>query len=145
MGWKGPEDRAMESRLKIEHHIDHENMLIVTSVEGDATDDGFISAIMQYQEEIKGRPEFSGHNEIVDFRYLTHIKLSSSGLSQMARISKKTDIDGLNTKLAFVVASPLAFGLGRMYRAFRTLSPNSKEVDVFYNKDEALEWLGLKQ
>jgi len=52
-------------------------------------------------------------------------------------------VHGYKTRLAFILTTPLAFGLGRMYEAYRSLVPGGvKEARVFKDRQAALEWIG---
>ena len=126
------------------HHIDDNNKLILTTWEGEAVDIDFIDAIKKYQKDIQNKPEYLDYNEIVNFIGVTNIRLTTEGIKHISEIASATDQHGANRKLAFVTSSSLAFGLARMYVVYRNFSAHaSKEIRVFKNENNALEWIKL--
>jgi len=110
--------------------------------EGEAVDMELINAIKQYQEDYQSDPAYLDFNEIVDFRQVTKIKLTTEVIEHIGEIASKTDKQGVDKKLAFIVKSSLAFGLVRMYEAYRSFQLNAtKKIRVFKNENKALEWL----
>jgi len=127
------------------HQIDHDAKLIVTTWQGDAVDTDFIEAITKYQKEIQGCPEYINYDEVVDFSYVNKIKLTTQGIKSLGKIASKTDQREVEKKLALIVSSNLAFGLARMYVAYRNFEKNSsKVIRIFKTEDEAYKWLTSK-
>jgi hypothetical protein len=78
----------------------------------------------------------------VDFSTTSGFSLSSDGVRILVQKAAAMDVQGVKTKLAIIVSIPVAYGLGRMYEMYRSLVPNnSKEVRVFKNYRDALEWI----
>lgn len=128
--------------MSADHHIDSKNQLIVTTWEGEANDDELIEALMKYQKDIQCHPDNIGYNELVDFTKVTTIKFTTKGIKEIGRIASLTDDIKTNGKLAFIVSSNLAYGLLRMYEAYRYIkSKPNKEIRVFKNEKDALEWI----
>lgn len=124
------------------HHIDNNNQLIVTTWEGEARDMEFMEAIKKYQNNIQNHPNYINYNEVVDLRKVTSLKLTTEGIKTIGTIASTTDTKEINKKLALIVSSNLAFGLARMYEAYRSFSKNSnKEIRVFKNETEAFKWV----
>jgi len=124
------------------HRIDEHARLIVTTWSGEATDRELIDALRRYQQDIRSRPNYHGFNEIVDFSGASDYRLSTEGLRMLVKVAAEGDVQGLKTRLAIVVGSPFAYGLARVYEAYRTLVPSlHKEVHVFRNYGEAVEWM----
>jgi|ERR1700690_4345168 len=127
------------------HKIDDNKRLITTVWFGEAVDSELIDALTKYQRDIKSQPDYFAYNEIVDFSQASSFKLSTQGIMTLAHIATNADIQGIKTKLAIVVNNSLAFGLGRMYVIYRSLVPSGlKEVRVFMNYRDALEWIEAK-
>lgn len=123
------------------HTIDNDNQLIVTTWEGEATDIEFIEAIKKYQTNIQNKPEYINYNEIVDCSKITKLKLTSEGIKTIGTIASTTDTERTDKKLALIVSSNLAFGLARMYQAYRSFSKKAnKEIRVFKNENDASKW-----
>ena len=128
--------------MPAKHVIDTQEKLIVTTWSGVATDDDFIDGLKEYQKKILCDAEYYEFNELLDFRYITSIKLTPSGLRKIANIASLSDNKEVKTKLAFLVTSSLAYGLVRMYEVYRSFETRStKTVRVFKIESEAYEWL----
>jgi hypothetical protein len=128
--------------MPAEHTIDHEKKLITTVWFGDATDRDLIDSFKKYQQEIKGLPVYSSYNEILDLSNTSSFMLSADGIKRLAQLAVNTDVTGVRTRLAIIVNKPVAYGLARMYAAYRSLvSEKGKEVRVYMNHCDALEWL----
>jgi len=124
------------------HYLDDKAQLIITTWEGEAHDIEFIEAIKKYQNEIQNHPDNINYNEVVDLSKVTKMKLTTDGIKNISGIAATSDHMDVNRKLAIVVSSNLAFGLARMYEAYRSFIKNShKEICVFKNKKDALEWI----
>jgi hypothetical protein len=124
------------------HEIDDHGKLITTSWYEAAVDSALIESLSKYQREIRSLPQYASYNEILDFTQATTFKLSTQGIRELVEIAVKGDAPSVRTKLAIVVTSPVAFGLARMYQTYRSFAPNaSKEVHIFKNLAEALEWI----
>jgi hypothetical protein len=132
--------------MPAEHHIDNDLKLITTTWSGDATDDEPIDALLKYLRDIRSKPEYSSFNEIVDFNRAEIIKMSTTGLRRLAEIGVDYEVHGVKTRLAFILTTPLAYGLGRMYATYRSLIPGGvKEVRVFRQYQDALGWIEQKR
>ena len=128
--------------MTAKHHIDNDNQLIITTWEGDASDIELIEAIRKYQNNIQNSPGCINYNEVVNLKKVTGLKLTTKGIKTIGSIASKTDTKEINKKLALIVSSNLAFGLARMYEAYRSFSKNAhKEIRVFKNETEALKWV----
>jgi len=124
------------------HLIDKKNKLIVTTWDGDLVDIDLIEALKEYQKDIQGHPEHLGYNELVDLSNVRRIKVTTEGIKNIGRIASRTDQNGVDRKLAFIVSSDLAFGLARMYEAYRGFTrKTNKEIRTFRNKSDAYKWV----
>jgi hypothetical protein len=62
----------------------------------------------------------------------------------LASLSAEMDAPRASAKLAIIAPQDFAYGLGRMYEAYRSFQPSStKEVMVFRTAPEAIAFLGL--
>lgn len=124
------------------HHVDSKAQLIITTWEGEACDTEFIEAIKKYQKNIQNHPDYISYNEVVNLSKITRIKLTTEGIRLIGKIAVTTDQNEVNRKLALIVSSNLAYGLSRMYEAYRRFSKNAhKEIRVFKNEKDAFEWV----
>lgn len=124
------------------HNIDSDAQLIITTWEGEARDSELIAAIKKYQQGIQSNPDYIDYNEVLDLSGITRIKVTTNGVKAIGKIAPATDQTGKHKKLAVIVSSNLAYGLTRMYQAYRSLSKKSnKVVRIFKNKNDAFEWI----
>jgi hypothetical protein len=70
---------------------------------------------------------------------LLSIKITTKGIKKIGTIASRTDQNKPNRKLALIVNSNLAFGLARMYIAYRSFSKNAnKDIHVFKDEKKCL-------
>jgi hypothetical protein len=114
----------------------------MVQVRGTLTD----QEIFGYQLEVWSRPEVRGYDELIDMSAVEHIALPSSDRArQLSSLSAAMDARARSSKLAIVAPEDLAFGLGRMYQAYRSLNEQStKTVGVFRSLPDAVAWLGIE-
>ena len=130
--------------MPAKHNIDSKNKLITTTWSGEASDDELIDAITKYQREIKGNPDCLVYNEIVDFSRVKGLKITTKGITRIGQIAVKTDQLDIETKLAIIVSSSLAYGLARMYAIYRNFTPNNnKQIRIFKKMRDAHEWIEM--
>ena len=124
------------------HYIDNKRQLIVTTWEGEARDIEFIEAIKKYQKDIQNHPDYINFNEIVNLSGVTRYKLTTEGIKAIGQIASSTDKSDVNSKLAIIVNTTFAYGLARMYDAYRSFSKKSqKKINIFKNEKDAFEWI----
>lgn len=130
--------------MPIDYYINHSRRLVIARGSGTFTE----SDVLGYQREVWSRPDVAGYHELVDMSDVREIALpasASSSLHQLATEAAAMDQPGTASKLAIVAPERLAFGLGRMYQAYRELDPRStKQVGVFRTLIEAMSFLGIE-
>lgn len=129
--------------MGITYTIDHEQRLVLArGLETVTAEDLF-----QYQKEVWSRPDVQGYDEIVDMSAVTHIvRPTPDGMRELAEFSAKMDASSSGAKFAIVAPDDVAFGLGRMYEAFRAVNEQStKQVQVFRTLPEARLWLAEQE
>lgn len=126
--------------MPLEYEIDHARKLVIATGRGIVTDTDFFD----YQKTVWSRADVVGYDEMVDMTTVTKIDpVDPEKLRALAALSASMDDQQHTTKLAIVAREVLHFGLGRMYQAYRELSPQSKkQVSVFDKQETALQWLG---
>lgn len=127
--------------MPIDYTIDAAHRVVLATGRGKMTDE----EIFGYQKEVWSRPEVAGFNELMD---MTAVELtevpSTDNMRRLATLSASMDPAAPPSKFAIVAPQLLAFGLGRMYEAFRAMDQRStKEACVFRTMPEALAFLGL--
>ncbi|HEU5179830.1 MAG TPA: hypothetical protein VFW45_03495 [Candidatus Polarisedimenticolia bacterium] len=125
--------------MPITYKIDHERKTVFAKGFGVLTDED----VFGYQREVWSREDTRGYSELIDMRGVEQIALPSMDrVRDLANLSAEMDPGKTPSKFAIVAGSDLAFGLGRMYEAYRGMNPrSSKEVKVFRILEDALKWL----
>ena len=130
--------------MPIDYQIDVARRRVVATAHGTLTD----SDVFDYQRAVWSRPEVAGFDEVVDMRAVKIVELPRPGgerLRELAGTSASMDA-ATSSRFAIVAPDDLAFGLGRMYAAYRGVDPRStKEVHVFRTMEEAVAWLDEKK
>jgi len=99
-------------------------------------------ALMDYQETVWSDPAVHGYDELIDFRALEQIDVTTEGLEKVAALAAGMDAAAGAGRFAIVVSDTLSFGLSRMYEAFREIDEkSSRQLMVFQRLGDALEWL----
>lgn len=128
--------------MPIVYRVDHDARVVVAAGVGVFSD----SDVFGYQREVWSRKDVAGYNELVDMTRVTHIALPSADrVKDLASLSAGMDPPESKSRMAVVASENLAFGLGRMFQAYRELDRrNTKEVGIFRTMEEALAFLGLE-
>lgn len=126
--------------MPIQYRIHIELRRVIATAHGTLTD----ADVFGYQNEVWSRDDVAGFDEIVDMTHVEHVQLpvpSAERLRALASLS--SSMDATSARFAIVAPGDLAYGLGRMYGAYRGLDRRSKkEVRVFRSLEEAVSWLG---
>ena len=125
--------------MPIEYSIDHERRLVMARAHGVFTHDD----VFGYQRGIWSQKDVAGYNELIDMTRVEHIALpSTERVRDLAKLAAAMDQPASHSKLAVVASEDIAFGLGRMFQAYRELdSRSTKEVGIFRTMQEALAFL----
>jgi len=100
----------------IDHHIHHHWRLVTARGSGTLTDQD----VFTYQREVWSLPEVAGFDELIDMTAVERIAIVSvDRVWDLARLSAAMDAVGVVSRLAIVAPQDVAFGLGRMYEAYR--------------------------
>ena len=125
--------------MPISYRIDHDQRRVLAEGYGDVTAED----IFRYQREAWGRPEVAGYDEIVDMSAVRRIiEPTREGIRASAELASSMDPPGGGGRFAIVAPQDVAFGLGRMYEAYRDLvGGEPKRVAVFRERVAAMNWL----
>lgn len=128
--------------MPIEYRIDHRRRVVLARGHGTVNHED----VFGYQRDVWSRRDVAGYDELVDMSDVKEIVLSSPDrVRELASLSADMDAAATASRFAIVAPEDFAFGLGRMYEAYRELNPQStKRVSVFRSLDEALVFLGLE-
>ncbi|MGI9591984.1 MAG: STAS/SEC14 domain-containing protein [Myxococcota bacterium] len=125
--------------MPIEHEFDARRRLLCVRMLGVVTDDDVLDYAEAITADESRGPEY---DELIDLRKLETPAASTDTLRRVADIFRKYERQPELVKVAFIAASDAAYGIARMYQAFRAES--SADMRVFREADEARRWLGLE-
>jgi hypothetical protein len=125
--------------MPIEHRIDPGRRLVVARGRGVLTP----QEVMAYQLEVWSQAEVAGFDELMDMRDVERIVAPTTDqVQELARLSARMDARTERSRFAIVASTDLAFGIGRMYEAHRSMEVRStKQVRVFRTMEEATTFL----
>ena len=128
--------------MPIEYRIDYDRKIVVAKGRGKLTD----RDVFGYQREVWSRADVKGYDEFVDMSDVDHITVPSSDrLQELAQLAAGMDSPDTASKFAIFATDELAYDLGRFFKIYRQLDPQSrKEVNIFRSRAEALDWLGVE-
>ncbi len=129
--------------MPIEYTIDHDRRLVTARGRGVFSD----ADVFGYQLDVGSRPEVAGYDELVDMTAVEHIALPSIGrIRQLAELGVKMDSGSPPTKFAIVAPDNISFGLGHIYKAYRSLDKRgTKKVGVFRYIAQAYVFLDIQE
>lgn len=133
----GAVDAEASGRVEIHYRFDPSLALLVARAAPGSDEEAFFD----YARRVAADPAVpAGCNELVDLRALDASRLTSDGLRRLASIFQSNEsADGDPVRVAIVAGSDLAFGLSRMYQAFRGQSRH--DIRVFRRISDACRWL----
>lgn len=100
--------------------------------------------VFHYQREVWSRSDVAGYNELIDMSQVAQIvRPPADRVRQLAQLSAAKDPPTGRSRFAIVAPQDVAFGIGRMYEAYRESAHGTKEVGVFRTIESALTWLGV--
>jgi hypothetical protein len=129
--------------MPITYRIDHENRIVIARGYGTFTDDD----VFNYQRAAWSGRDVVGYDELVDMTYVSEIELPSvQRVQDLASVAANMDLTSAPSRFAIVAPGDLAFGLGRMFQAYREGENRStKNVRVFRSLKEALAFLKIEE
>lgn len=118
--------------------IDKEHSRVIATWGPVVTD----AALMDYQKSVWSDPAVRGFDELIDFRGLEKVEVTTEGLEAVAHAAAGMDDPIEHSRFAIVIRDTLSFGLSRMYEAFREMHAKStRQIMIFHHLEEALAWL----
>jgi hypothetical protein len=95
---------------------------------------------LAHEDQIYREPDFDANfAHLIDGTSVTKAELTPSELQYLARGTRFS----LQSRRAMVVASPVLYGIARMFEAYLQLSGSGEFMSVFKEREKALEWLGV--
>jgi hypothetical protein len=127
--------------MPIDYEIDHARRVVMARAHGELT----TQDVFGYQSTVWSRPDVAGFGELMDMSAVMRIDLPTvEEVKKLARLAVEMDAPATKSKFAIFAPQDLAFGIGRMFAAYRSLDDRSaKQVGVFRSLAEALAFLGV--
>lgn len=117
------------------YRIDEERRLVVTTVWDKLTG----AEVVEFHRKLQNDPGFEpDFFQFLDLADLMEIQIDRITVAELARF----DLFSARSRRAFFAPNPLAFGMSRMFMAFREAS--QEQIQVFKDRQEALQWLGVE-
>ena len=116
------------------YHINHDLNLLFCSGSGELFEHDMLEQRGQIMADAMFHPQL---NQLWDFRPFTHIHL---GQEHLWKLSEKALLSA-HSRRAFLVRDAQQFAVIRSYQSMLTRS--DIQLSIFYQQEEALEWLGL--
>lgn len=100
------------------------------------------SQLFDYVDTVWTDPAVRGYDELIDFRAVTDVQVSSAAIEALAQYSRTYDNPEQTARSAIVAAQALVFGLSRMFSTLRALEEHDRrEWRVFDDLARATDWL----
>ena len=100
-------------------------------------------ALMEYQQSVWTDRKIAGYDELLDFTALSRIDVTTEGLRDLAQLAREMDEFTGDARVAVVTGSTVAYGMARMYEAFRESAAGRKHIRIFRDVNAARSWLGI--
>jgi len=84
-----------------------------------------------------------GADDLVDFRTVTRMDVTSEGLRRLMALFAEADELGNRARLAIIAPRDVTYGVARMYQLMRG-DDVPEEIAVFRDYDEGVRWLDRK-
>ena len=124
--------------MPITYQFDASLNVLLVEMHGIITDE----EVLHYAKTVTTDPEIPRiHHELIDGREVEVPQASTDSLRRVAATFRDAERAPEGVKIAFVASSDVAYGIARMYQAFRTGSEAA--FHVFREMGEARDWLGL--
>jgi len=119
------------------YRIDEERRLVITTLWDKVTG----AEVADHQRKLSNDPRFErDFFQFVDLADVAEIQIDRATVAELARF----DLFSARSRRAVFAPNTLAFGISRMFIAFREAHGGKEEIQVFNDRQEALQWLGVE-
>jgi hypothetical protein len=123
--------------MPADYIIDKEHGLVISTGWGIFTADD----VKAHQDRLAKDPEFQrDFNQLMDFLSVAEIDLDSHMLPFLAA----RELFSAESRRAFLADNLLILGLARMFVTHRELAGGEERFQIFRNREEAMQWLGVR-
>jgi hypothetical protein len=117
------------------YRIDEERRLVITTAWDKLTG----AEVVEHQRKLLNDPAFEpSFFQFLDFADVVDFQIDRATVAELARF----DLFSARSRRAFFAPHPLAFGISRMFMAFRE-GNGQEQMKAFKDRSEALGWLGV--
>jgi hypothetical protein len=135
----GPMRKQVETwqRSELTDVIDKERRIVITT----AWDRVTFAEGKAHQDKLKSDPDFSPEfNQPLDATKVTALEITPE---EARRIAQGSLFFSPSSRRAWVAPTPFIVGMARMVQIHREIAGAKEQFRVFYDRNEALKWLGL--
>jgi hypothetical protein len=127
--------------MPISCRINHLRRVVLAAGHGTLNDQD----VFTYQKTVWSRKDIAGYDELMDMTDVQKIvPPPTARIRQLAEVASKMESSNSTSKFAILAPSDVAYGYGRMFKAFRAYQDGgSREVEVFRTQQEVMVFLGL--
>jgi len=101
------------------------------------TDDDLLDYVKTYLVEADMRT----FDEVFDLQAADLLDVTFEGLSKVAATAAPTDPEESPTKIGILVSETMGVGISRMYQTLRSNKGGKRNLRIFWERLELLEWL----
>jgi hypothetical protein len=117
------------------YHIDEERRLVISTAWDRLTG----AEVVDHQRKLQNDPRFErDFSQFLDLADVMEIQIDRINVAELARF----DLFSAKSRRAFLAPNPLAYGMSRMFMAFREAN-GEEQMRVFTDRHEALRWLDV--
>ena len=127
--------------MPISSRINHLRRIVLAAGHGTLTDQD----VFAYQKSVWSRKDIAGYDELMDMTDVQQIvPPPAARIRQLAEVASKMESSNSTSKFAILAPSDVAYGYGRMFKAFRAYQDGgARNVEVFRTQQEVMVFLGL--
>jgi len=119
--------------MPVRYVIHKKRRLVLTIAEGCVT----FNEVEGHYDQLLRDPDFDANfDQLADYTTATSLDMSVDAVRALAQRS----VFSHDSRRAFVATRPALYGMGRLMEAYHE---GRSRVRIFYNRDEALKWLGI--
>jgi len=85
------------------------------------------------------------YDEVFDLRQADLLDLTFQGLSEVAAAAAPTDPEDTPTRIGLLISRTADLGVSRLYQSIREAKGGRRDLRIFGELSELLEWLGLPE
>jgi len=117
--------------------IDKKRRLIISTYSGRVTQAEIETSKDQFTHDPDFDPRFS---QFVDMTAVVDLDISTD----QAKTIAQRKVFSPASRRAFLARDPAVYGMYRLMEAYHSMAKGEEQVYVFYDRKEALKWLGLE-